>query len=87
MLGLTETDIVLDQAIYAKAVEILMNPIHEELNKFIVLRMGGFHITCIFLGVIGKRFGDGGLRDLIIESNILGMPILNLILSLPVNTK
>ena len=27
---------------------------------------------CIFIAVIGKRFGDAGLRDIVIESNLLG---------------
>ena len=72
-IGLKETDVVLDQAIYAKAVEILLNPIHADLKKFIVLRMGAFHTSCIFLAVIGKRFADAGLRDLIVEANLLGL--------------
>lgn len=66
-LGLKETDIVVDQAIYAKAVEILQNPAYLDLKKFIVLRMGGFHIECTFISVIGKRFADAGLRELLIE--------------------
>ena len=34
------------------------------------LRMGGFHACCSFLAVIGKCFGDAGLKDLIIESGL-----------------
>ena len=34
--------------------------------------MGGFHATCVFLSVIGKRFADKGLKDLIVESGLLG---------------
>ena len=71
-LGLTETDVVLHMAIYAKAVEVLMNPRYVDLKKFVVLRLGAFHTMCIFIAVIGKRFGDAGLRDIIIESNLLG---------------
>ena len=71
-LGLDETDIVVDQAIYAKAVEVLQNPAHQDLKKFIVLRMGGFHIECTFIAVIGKRFSDAGLRDLLIETGLFG---------------
>ena len=71
-LGLTETDIVLDQAIYAKAFEILLNPTYIDLKRFIVLRMGAFHTSCIFIAVIGKRFADAGLRDWIIEANLSG---------------
>ena len=71
-LNLKETDLVLDHAIYCKAVEIVMQERNEKLRRFINLRMGGFHATCIFLGVIGKRFGDGGLKNLIVESCLLG---------------
>lgn len=34
--------------------------------------MGGFHACCIFLPVIGKRFGSGGLRDIIGETGLVG---------------
>ena len=71
-LGLVETDVVLDMAIYAKAVEVMMNPKYVDLKQFIVLRLGGFHMMCIFIAVIGKRFADAGLRDIVIEANLLG---------------
>ena len=71
-LGLMETDVVLDMAIYSKAVEIFMNPRYIDLKDFIVLPLGAFHMVCIFVAVIGKRFGDAGLCDIIIESNLLG---------------
>ena len=71
-MNLPKTELVLDQAIYAKAVEILNNPSHEDLKKFINLRMGAFHTICIFLAVIVKRFGDAGLRDWIIEADLIG---------------
>ena len=71
-LGLTETDVVLDTAIYSKAVEILLNPRYIDLKRFIVLRVGAFHTMCIFIAVIGKRFGDAGLLDIVIEWNLLG---------------
>ena len=35
-------------------------------------RMGGFDAISMFLAVIGKRFGDGGLYGLIVEANIVG---------------
>ena len=71
-MNLPKTDLVLDQAIYAKAVEFLNNPSHKDLKKFINLRMGAFHTICFFLAVIGKRFGDAGLRDWIIEADLIG---------------
>ena len=68
-LGQVDCPIVLDQAIYAKAQEIIwQNP--EEFKR-VVLRLGSFHITCAYLAVIGKRFGDAGLEDLFIESTVL----------------
>ena len=30
-----------------------------------------FHTICTFLSVIGKRFQDAGLRDVIIESRVI----------------
>ena len=45
--------------------------------KSIVLRMGSFHITCVFLSVMGKCFKDGGLRDLLLESTLVGSGSLN----------
>lgn len=71
-LGLSETDLVLDHAIYCKAVEIVMNEAESDLRAFINLRMGGFHAICIFLRVIGKIFGDAGLADLEVETGLLG---------------
>ena len=75
-LGLHETDIVLDQAIEGKSTEILSNPVSSDLRKFIVLRFGAFHTTCIFLSTIGKRFADAGLKDWILELKILSMNLL-----------
>ncbi len=71
-LGLSETDVVFDQAIFAKAVEIVLNLVYIDLKKFIVLRMGAFHTALAFLAVIGKRFADAGLRDWIVEAGLLG---------------
>ena len=62
--------IVLDQAIYAKALDIVWK--HPVQFQRIVLRMGAFHVACTFLAVIGKRFGDAGLRDILVESRVVG---------------
>ena len=71
-LNLNKTDLFLDHAIYTKAVEIVMNEKFTDLETFINIWMGGFHAASIFLGVIGKEFKDAGLKDLIIESKLLG---------------
>ena len=54
---------------YAKALEILWRN-QEEFNS-VVLRMGSFHFSCVFLTIIGKRFAGSGLRDLLVESGVL----------------
>ena len=74
-LGLTDTVVVLDQAIYAKALEVVWR--HTEEFTSVVLRMGSFHIACVFLSVIGKRFGDGEWRALLLESTLVGSGSLN----------
>ena len=33
--------------------------------------MGTFHTVCTFLAVIGKSFGEAGLRDLAVESGVI----------------
>ena len=68
--GLKSADAVFDHGIYAKALEVLTNPVNEELQSFINLRMGGFHACCIFISVIGKRFGAAGLKDIIVEADL-----------------
>ena len=39
--------------------------------------MGAFHIACVFVAVIGKWFADIGLRDLLLESRIIGSSSVN----------
>ena len=71
-LCLSATDLVLDHAIYMKALEVFHNRRNAKLRDFINLRIGGFHACNVFLAVIGKRFGSAGLRDLIEEAHIAG---------------
>ena len=72
ILGQQSADLVFDHAIYAKALEILNNPVNEHLRTIINIRMGGFHACCILLTVFGKRFASAGLRDVIIETGLVG---------------
>jgi hypothetical protein len=62
--------VVLDQAVYAKALEV-RSSLHDADLQRIVLRMGAFHTINIFLAVIGRRFGSAGLRDILIEADVL----------------
>ena len=69
------TEIVLDHAIYAKA--LLRKEQNPSVTEFINLRMGDFHGISIFLGVHGKRFGDAWLEDLIVEAGLIGNETVN----------
>ena len=80
-LFLEEVDIVFDHAIYSKALEIIMNPVHEDLHAFCNIRMGPFHVIMAFLAVIGLLFGGSGLRDLAIESGVIQEGSLKAVLS------
>jgi len=68
-LGQQDVIVVLDQAIYAKALEIVWQD-PQQFHR-VVLRMGAFHTICAFMAAIGKRFADAGLADILIESDIV----------------
>ena len=74
-IGKHDVPVVFDQAIYAEAVEVICQR-SEELSR-VVKRVGAFHIACTLLAVIGKRFSDAGLEDIIIESEIIGIGSVN----------
>ena len=59
---------VFDQALYAKAAEIVWK--HEKF-KNIIIRMGVFHTICNLISILGKRFQNAGLRDLCVESGVI----------------
>ncbi|KAI4818757.1 hypothetical protein KUCAC02_004059 [Chaenocephalus aceratus] len=60
---------VLDQALYAKATEVIWK--HQQKFKNVIIRMGVFHTICCLISTIGKRFQDAGLRDLCVEAGII----------------
>ena len=68
-LHLQDTVVVVDQATYAKAFEIVCK--HKEEFKSVVLRLGSFHTCLDILAVLGKRFEHSGLRDLLVESGVV----------------
>jgi hypothetical protein len=68
-LQLTQVVCVFDQALYAKALEILWK--HLDIFKDIIIRMGVFHTICNLLATIDKRFQDARLRDLCVESGVI----------------
>ena len=68
-LQLKSVVVVLDQALYAKATEIVWK--YPDMFKGIVLRMGAFHTICTLLSILGKRFQDAGLRDICIGCGVI----------------
>ena len=69
--------VTFDLAIYTKAKEI-QSPRPVEFENLIV-RMGGFHNALNFLSVIGKKFEESGIEDLLTQS---GMYVSNTTLAL-----
>ena len=61
-LDLDEVPCCFDQALYAKASEIVWK--FPERFKKIIPTMGAFHAICNHLGIMGKHFIYAGLRDL-----------------------
>ena len=65
-LNLNSMVVVMDQAIYAKAIEISWK--HQDLFRDLVLRLRIFHTIGVLLAVTDQRSGAAGLRDTVIES-------------------
>jgi hypothetical protein len=64
-IQLEKITLVVDQAIFAKSMEIVWY--HPQTFKNVFILMGGFHIICNLLSIIGKLFGDAGLGDIAVE--------------------
>ena len=60
---------VFDQAIYSKAVEIKWK--NPTKHKSCIIMLGMFHMIMMYLGIIGKRFKDAGMKDVLIQSEVI----------------
>ncbi len=68
-LGQHHILVTADLAIYSKAQQILWSkPL--PLQGKITMRLGGMHITMAYLASIGKLYGDGGLFNILTESDV-----------------
>ncbi|CAB3985100.1 Hypothetical predicted protein, partial [Paramuricea clavata] len=67
-LNLCAVACVFDQAFYAKAMEIYWK--HKDMFKNLIIMLGGFHLLMMLFGVIGARFGDAGLCEVAIQSDL-----------------
>ena len=57
-----------DLAVAKKAYSLVWQ-IPDEFSDVIV-RMGSFHLTCAFMGALGKKMRCSGLEEVLIESGI-----------------
>lgn len=67
-MGQHDSVITFDLALYAKAKQLQMR--YPEEFKNTVIRMGGFHIALNYLSLLGKKYAQSGLEDLLIESGV-----------------
>ena len=58
-LNLKSVLCVIDEAFFTKAADVKRR--HKTKFKDIVMMLGGLDMLIIFLGAVGKRFGDGEL--------------------------
>ena len=66
---------VMDQALYVKAAEIIWK--HSDKYDNIILRLGRFHTICNMMSILGTRFQAVGIRDLCIEAGIIAKDSVN----------
>lgn len=78
-LELDSIAVVFDQAIYAKAQQIRWQ--NACFSKRLVIRLGEFHTIMSYLAVIGKRFMDSGLQDILIEAEVIAAGSINAVLT------
>ena len=74
-LELDHIVLVFDQAIYAKAQQIRWK--NDDFTQRLVIRLGEFHTCMSYLSILGKRFGDAGLQDILIESEVVAPGSIN----------
>ena len=46
----------------------------------VVLLLGGFHVGMVFLTILGQRFGDAGLQDILVDSGLTGPNVVTAVL-------
>ena len=78
-LQLNEITLIFDQAIYCKA-QLIRWKDHDIWQKTIV-RLGEFHIAMSFLKVLGKRFCDAGLQNVVIEAGLVAVGSINSVMN------
>jgi hypothetical protein len=54
---------------------------HKDMFKNLIIMLGGFHLLMMLFGVIGARFGDAGLREVAIQSDLVAGGSIDSVLS------
>ena len=67
-LGQRDSVVTFDLALYAKAKNLQMK--YPEEFKNTVIRMGGYHIALNYISLLGKKYAQLGLEDLLIQSGV-----------------
>ena len=60
---------VFDQAIYCKAMELKRRYPVKYKDCFVILRI--IHMMMMYLGIMGRTFSDAGLRDFIVQNDVV----------------
>ena len=58
-----------DQAIYCKAIELKWR--YPDKYKDCIVMLGIFQMIMTYLAIIGKKFSDAGLKDLVVQSDVV----------------
>ena len=69
----------MDQQLYAVAQQVKWSQ-PDEFGMHIV-RLGGFHALCCFISAIEKLWGDRGLKDLLVDSDVYAGSTVDLMLA------
>jgi hypothetical protein len=78
-LGQEHILVTADLAIYSKAVQILWTE-PDPLAGRVTMRLGGMHLTMSFMASIGKLFSDGGLHNMLTDSEVYAAASVTLML-------
>ena len=67
-LGQCDPVVTFDLALYAKAKQLQVK--YSEEFQSTVIRMGGFHIVLNYLSLLGKKYAQSGIENMLIESGV-----------------
>ena len=69
-LGQQHVIITVDEALYQRLLPLKWA--HSDLQEWLIVRLGGLHISLNFMGVIGHHVESSGILDVWVESDLFG---------------